>query len=103
MTATLDITLQGKEYRVACAPEERESLLAAVDYVNEKIGEIAGKTKGSGERLAVMAALNIAHELLVIRQGGGIAVDADNLQRRIKSIEARLDAAITEQKQEGLF
>ena len=103
MTATLDITLQGKEYRVACAPEERESLLAAVDYVNEKIGEITGKTKGSGERLAVMAALNIAHELLVIQQGGGIAVDADNLQRRIKSIEARLDAAIVEQKQEGLF
>lgn len=95
---TLDITLQGKEYRVACAPREREGLLAAVDYVNEKMGEIASKTRGSGERLAVMAALNIAHELLALRQGSDIAVDADNLRRRIVSIEARLDAIIAEQQ-----
>lgn len=97
MSNTLDITLQGKEYRVACTPEERDSLLAAVDFVNAKMADIAGKTKSSGERLAVMAALNIAHELLVLGQGGGIAIDADNLKRRINSIEARLDAAIAEQ------
>jgi cell division protein ZapA len=94
---TLDIKLQGKEYRVACAPEERESLLAAVDYVNERMGEISGKVKGSGEKVAVMAALNIAHELLASRQGSDIAVDADKLKRRIGSIEARLDEMIAEQ------
>ena len=96
--ATLDITLRGKEYRVACTEEEREGLLAAVDYVNEKMGDIAGKTRSAGERLAVMAALNIAHELLALRQGSELAVDADNLQRRIISIEARLDAMIAEQQ-----
>lgn len=95
---TLDITLQGKEYRVACAPEEREGLLAAVDYVNVKMGEIASKVKGSGEKVAVMAALNIAHEFLALRQGSDISLDADNLQRRIISIEARLDAMIAEQQ-----
>ena len=95
---TLDITLQGKEYRVACAPGEREGLRAAVDYVNEKMGDIAGRTRGTGERLAVMVALNIAHELLALRQGLDISVDADNLQRRIISIEARLDAMIAEQQ-----
>ena len=96
--ATLDITLRGKEYRVACTAEEREGLLVAVDYVNEKMSDIAGKTKGAGERLAVMTALNIAHELLALRQGSDISVDADNLQRRIISIEARLDAMIAEQQ-----
>ena len=101
MSNTLDITLQGKEYRVACTPEERGSLLAAVDFVNAKMADIAGKTKSSGERLAVMAALNIAHELLTLGRGAGTAIDADNLERRINSIEARLDAAITEQ--EDLF
>jgi cell division protein ZapA len=95
---TLDISLQGKEYRVACAPEEREALLAAVDFVNGKMTEIGGKAKGSGEKVAVMAALNIAHELLALRQGLDISVDADKLQRRIVSIEARLDAMIAEQQ-----
>jgi cell division protein ZapA len=95
---TLDITLRGKEYRVACTAEEREGLLAAVDYVNEKMSDIAGKTRSAGERIAVMAALNIAHELLALRQGSDISVDADNLQRRIVSIEARLDAMIAEQQ-----
>jgi cell division protein ZapA len=97
-TTTLDISLQGKEYRVACAPEEREALLAAVDFVNGKMTEIGGKSKGSGEKVAVMAALNIAHELLALRQGLDISVDADKLQRRIVSIEARLDAMIAEQQ-----
>src|SRR4051812_1831748 len=101
MSNTLDIVLQGKEYRVACTPEERDSLLAAVDFVNAKMADIAGKTKSNGERLAVMAALNIAHELLTVGRDGGTAIDADNLERRINSIEARLDVAITEQ--EDLF
>ena len=62
--STVDISLQGREYRVTCAPEERESLLAAVAHVETKMNEIAARTKGSGERLAVMTALNLAHELL---------------------------------------
>ena len=61
----LDITLLGKEYRVACPPEEQPALLAAVAYVDEKMHDIAEKTKSNiSERIAVMAALNIAHELL---------------------------------------
>ena len=62
--STLDIKLQGREFRVACPPEERESLLAAVAYVDGRMGEIAEKTRSTGERLAVMTALNLAHELL---------------------------------------
>ena len=61
----LDIKLLGKEYRVACPPDERDSLLAAVAYVDEKMHDIAEKTKSNiSERIAVMAALNIAHEYL---------------------------------------
>ena len=57
----LDITLLGKEYRVACPPQEHAALLAAVAYVDEKMHDIAEKTKSNiSERIAVMAALNIA-------------------------------------------
>ncbi len=102
---TLDIKLQGKEYRVACEPEERDALLAAASFLDTKLSEIAELTKSSGERLAVMVALNISHELLALRQSPDkqAAVDADVARRRIKSIEARLDAVLTEHKQDGLF
>lgn len=103
MSETLDIRLQGKEYHVACAPGEREALIRAVAFVDGKMREIAGKTKGSGERLAVMAALNIAHELLALADGSGLSVDAENLKRRIEAIEVRLDEVLAEQPQDALF
>ena len=66
----LDITLLGKEYRVACPPEEQPALLAAVAYVDEKMHDIAEKTKSNiSERIAVMAALNIAHDLQMLKDG----------------------------------
>ncbi|CAG4884068.1 Cell division protein ZapA [Georgfuchsia toluolica] len=104
-TNTLDIKLQGKDYRVACAPEEREALLAAASFLDAKMNEIAEITRSSGERLAVMAALNISHELLALRQSPdkAAAVDAEVARRRIKAIEARLDTVLAEQKQDALF
>ncbi len=105
MTNTLDIKLQGKNHRVACAPEEREALLAAASFLDAKMNEIAKITGSSGERLAVMVALNISHELLALHQSPGkeTAVDAEVAKRRIEAIEARLDAVLTEHKQDALF
>ena len=59
----------GRTYKVACADDERERLLAAVAYLDRKMTEIksAGQV-ASAERIAVMAALNIAHELLSSRK-----------------------------------
>lgn len=72
----LDITLLGKEYRVACPPEEHQGLLASVAYVDEKMRDIAEKTKSNiAERVAVMAALNIAHEYLAGRKLTGGTAD----------------------------
>lgn len=94
---TLDIVLMGREYRVACAPEEREALQKAVAYVDEKMRDLAEKTKSSGDRLAVMTALNIAHELLSIKLPGGF--DLQEFRRRIGSMQARLDEAMASQEQ----
>ncbi len=94
---TLDIVLMGREYRVACAAEEREALQSAVAFVDEKMRELAEKTKSTGERLAVMTALNIAHELLSIKLPGGF--DMQELRRRIGDMQARLDEAMASQEQ----
>ena len=61
----LDVKIMGREYRVACTPEERDALMSAVELVDNKMREIAQRTKSTiAERVAVMAALNIAHDRL---------------------------------------
>ena len=97
---TVEVSLLGRTYRVACEDREREALMQAVAYLDGKMNEIrkAGKVMGA-ERIAVMAALNVAHELLTMRLGGGF--DLGHAKRRISAIESQLDAAIA--KQEKLF
>jgi cell division protein ZapA len=97
---TVEVSLLGRTYRVACEEGERESLMQAVAYLDAKMNEIrkAGKVMGA-ERIAVMAALNVAHELLSVRLGTGF--DVGQAKRRINAIESKIDAAIA--KQEKLF
>jgi cell division protein ZapA len=95
----LDVSIMGRSYKVACAEEEREALLQAVSYLDRKMNEIkvAGKV-ASLERIAVMAALNITHEMLSQKIGG---FDAGELRRRMNSMQAMLDEALS--KQDKLF
>ncbi len=95
MSDTLDIQLLGKDYRVACAPEERESLETAVAMLTTRLNNSREKTRSNGEKLAVMVALELAHELVLAPQNSsGKSVDSENLQRSIKSIESRIVAAL---------
>jgi cell division protein ZapA len=93
---TLDVSIMGRSYRVTCADEEREALLAAVAYVDKKMTEIKAASKVAGtERIAVMAALNIANELLSIKIGSGF--DIAELKRRMNSVQSKLDPALSQQ------
>ncbi len=95
----LDVSIMGRSYKVACAEEEREALLQAVSYLDRKMNEIkvAGKV-ASLERIAVMAALNITHELLSQKIGG---FDAGELRRRMSAMQVMLDEVLS--KQDTLF
>jgi cell division protein ZapA len=96
---TVEVSLLGRSYRVACDDDEREALMQAVAYLDAKMNEIrkAGKVMGA-ERIAVMAALNVAHELLSMKLGG---FDLGRAKRRLVELESQIDAAIA--KQEKLF
>ena len=93
---TLQISIMGRDFRVACPENEQASLLEAVDYLNRKMLEIrdAGKIIGL-ERIAIMAALNIAHEMLTTKVGGGF--DIGDVKRRMARMETVIDQAISEQ------
>ena len=92
---SLQITVMGRDFRVACPEEEQASLLEAVDYLNKKRLEIrdAGKVIGL-ERIAIMAALNIAHEYLTTKVGG---FDMGEIKRRMTRMETVIDQAMSEQ------
>ncbi|MCC7483983.1 MAG: cell division protein ZapA [Burkholderiales bacterium] len=93
---SLQISIMGREFRVACPEDEQKGLLEAVEYVNRKMLEIRDNGKVVGlERIAIMAALNVAHELLSMRVGGGF--DIAELKRRMTSMETLLDEAMYDQ------
>lgn len=92
----LQISIMGREFRVACAPEEQKSLQEAVEYLNRKMQEIKDQGKVNGlDRIAIMAALNISHEFLATRLG---SFDVSEFKRRMAGIETRLDQALADQE-----
>ena len=91
----LQINVMGREFRVACPENEQKELLEAVEYLNRKMDELRDHGKVIGvERIAIMAALNIAHELLTTQVGG---FDMAALKRRMQSMETTLDQALRDQ------
>jgi cell division protein ZapA len=102
----LDISIMGRTYKVSCADEEREALLRAVAYLDQKMNEIKSSGRvGSAERIAVMAALNIAHELLEARapRTSSAAATADGfdtaeVKRRMAVMQATLEQALAPQE-----
>jgi cell division protein ZapA len=95
-TKTLEVKLLDRELRIACPEEEHAELLDAVAYLDKRMREIrdAGKIV-SVERIALMAALNITHELLTTKVGRG--VDLADFKRRMGSMQAAIDEALAEQ------
>ncbi len=87
-----------KEYLIACPDEEREALFASAEFLTDKMKEIrdTGKIVGA-DRIAVMAALNMAHELL-----GQKTVEDDyqlNISQRIRALQDKIDVALNQGNQ----
>jgi cell division protein ZapA len=94
------ITILGKEYRIACPPEERAGLEASALYLDKKMREIRdrGRTAG-GDNIAVMAALNIAHELLQKENESPPEKYDNTLSGRVKHLQSKIEAALSSARQ----
>ena len=93
--AGLDVTILGRQFRVACTEGEKKGLLKAVDYLDRNMREIrdSGKVIGA-ERIAIMAALNLAHELLSMDVDG---VDLGEVRRRMAQMRGMIDEVLSAQ------
>ena len=90
---TVTLQILDKEYRIACPAEERDNLESAARYLNDKMREIrsSGKVIGA-DRIAVMAALNITHDLLHKQQR--LDQEADSTRARVRDLLERVDGAL---------
>ena len=96
MTAQLvrvSVRILEKEYQVACLPEERSELLDSAEFLNGKMKDIrdAGNIVGL-DRIAVMAALNLAHELLKRNRNEAIE---NEVTERVRQMRERVESALT--------
>jgi cell division protein ZapA len=95
MTAPLvrvSVRILEKEYQVACLPEERSELLDSAEFLNGKMRDIrdAGNIVGL-DRIAVMAALNLAHELL--KRNRNEAIESE-VTERVRQMRERVEATL---------
>jgi cell division protein ZapA len=101
MYAHVTVRILEKEYHVACPAEEKTDLLASAEMLNKKMREIRDSGKVVGlDRVAVMAALNLANEL--IKTQGQDQELKDIVGLRIRALRERLDSALGPAKQLSL-
>lgn len=92
---SLDVQIMGREFTVSCTDEERQGLADAVSYLDKKMRDIRDSGKITGvERIAIMAALNLSHEVLNTKTGD---IDIGDYKRRINDMQNQIDDAIAEQ------
>lgn len=94
----LSVRILEKEYLVACSPEERTELLDSAEFLNGRMREIrdSGKIVGH-DRIAVMAALNLAHEFLKVRDRE-TKVDS-GVGHRVRALRERVEGALEKGQQ----
>lgn len=87
------IRIMEKEYKIACPEGEHESLLASASLLNDKMQEIKSNGKIIGaEKIAVMAAINIAHDL--IRSNNQTNTVDSNVANRLVDLKSSIDATL---------
>lgn len=96
--AHVTVRILEKEYFVSCPADERADLLDSAEYLNKKMREIrdTGKVVGA-DRIAVMAALNMANELLRLRKQ-----DAElqgSVTGRVKQMRERVEGTLQRTRQ----
>lgn len=101
----IDVSILGRDYSLACSPDEKDALLGAVRYVDQRMLGVKGSGKvssvSSNERIAVMAAIQIAAELLAMRAPDGplSGIALGDFKRRIDDINSMLDETLLDSVQ----
>lgn len=94
----VNIRILERDYQVSCSPQERASLLESAELLNTRMREIRDSGRVMGvERIAVMAALNLANELLHSRERGEVL--ETKAKARVRAMRERVEGALQSGRQ----
>ena len=90
---SLEVKIMGKAYHFACPQDERDELTESALYLDQKMREIRenGSVLGA-DKIAVMAALNLAHELSQVRNS--TQLQSEDQQNQLNRIRDKIDLAL---------
>ena len=95
---TVVVKILDKEYQVSCPPSEQEAMLKSARYLDENMRKIKGRGNIHGlEKISVMAALNITHEML--SKSLQLNESRHQTAQQIKYLEAKLDRSLQANRQ----
>ena len=97
MSSPISVNILGKEYQVACPDEEKDALIASAQLLHNNMEQIrsAGKIVGL-DRIAVMAALNLAHDLISLQNNNG---GMDDVNQSILQMKDKVSVFLEEVRQ----
>lgn len=89
----VNIRVLDREYTIGVEPEERDSLMAAAKLLDGRMREVRGANRMAAvDRIAVLAALNLAHELQQLRDAG--SGEDREVSRALAELQRKLDSAV---------
>jgi len=98
MSSPVSVKILGKEYQVACPEEEKTALIASAQLLHDNMEKIRSTGKIVGlDRIAVMAALNLAHELISLQNDAGDGLD--DVNKSILKIKDKVSVFLDEVRQ----
>lgn len=98
MNSPVSVSILGKEYQIACPEEEKSALISSAQLLHNNMEQIQSSGKIIGlERIAVMAALNLAHELINLRDHEGH--DLDDINKSILLMKEKVNAFLEHDRQ----
>ncbi len=96
------VKIMGKDFLFSCSDEEEEELLAAAKDLDRRMCDVRRSGAATGtERCAIMAALNVCHELLRHKNNPASAGGAQ--RERVRELTGAVDAALAEHKEPGAY
>lgn len=98
MSSPVSVTILGKDYQIACPEEEKEALLSSARLLNSNMEKIRASGKVVGlDRIAVMAALNIAHDFINLQNKEGHGME--DMNKTILQLKEKVSAFLEEDRQ----
>lgn len=96
--STVVVKILDREYQISCPPSEQDALIRSARYLDENMRRIKSRGTIHGlEKISVMAALNITHELLQAREE--LEEDRHRARERLRKLEEKIDKALEDNRQ----